>query len=236
MEEFLKNLFGHVSPLVGYLVLFVSAIIENIFPPIPGDTVTVLGAYLITTGFLGFWGVYLSTTLGSVAGFFLMYLVGLRFGKSFLKSKLRRRYFQDARIEKVEGWFGRYGYGIIAANRFLSGTRSVISIFAGIFRLNWLRVVVLATISALIWNGALIYAGYQLGMNWGKISALLGQYNKIVLLLTIVFIIFLVIRWRRKKRQMSNVNSKMVNNNHTVPVKNTELKDTSDRKPDLTKD
>jgi len=222
MEEFLKNLFGHVSPLVGYLVLFVSAIVENIFPPIPGDTVTVLGAYLITTGFLGFWGVYLSTTLGSVAGFFLMYLVGRRFGKSFLKSKLRRRYFKDARIEKVEGWFVRYGYGIIAANRFLSGTRSIISVFAGIFRLNWLRVVLLATLSALVWNGVLIYAGYQLGMNWNKITGLLGQYNKIVLLLTVLVVAFFVIRWWRKRHKMQDITNKE--------------QDTSSRKSDLNKD
>ncbi len=199
MEEFLKDIFGHINPLTGYVVLFFSAIVENLFPPIPGDTVTVLGAYLITTGFLNFWGVYFSTTLGSVTGFFLMYLFGLRFGRTFIKSKLKQRIFKDEQIEKVESWFGKYGYGIIAANRFLSGTRSVISLFAGLFHLRWWRVLLLATLSALIWNGLLIYAGYQLGVNWESIKGILSQYNLIVIVLTLLLIIFFVYRKYRKK-------------------------------------
>lgn len=201
MDEFLRDIFEHISPTMGYLVLFISAFVENTFPPIPGDTVTVLGAYLITTGFMDFWGVYLSTSLGSVAGFFFMYLFGLRFGKTFLKSKMKQRLFKDEQIQKVEAWFSKYGYGIIAANRFLSGTRSVISLFAGLFHLNWWRVLLLAMLSALIWNGLLIYAGYQLGVNWQSITGLISQYNKIIIGLTLLLIAFIVFKKYRKKRQ-----------------------------------
>lgn len=204
MDEFLKDIFEHISPTMGYLVLFISAFVENTFPPIPGDTVTVLGAYLITTGFMDFWGVYLSTSLGSVAGFFFMYLFGLRFGKTFLKSKMKQRLFKDEQIKKVEAWFSKYGYGIIAANRFLSGTRSVISLFAGLFHLNWWRVLLLAMLSALIWNGLLIYAGYQLGVNWQSITGLISQYNKIIIGLTLLLIAFIVFKKYRKKRQIQS--------------------------------
>lgn len=200
MDEFLKDIFGRISPQMGYVVLFISAFVENTFPPIPGDTATVLGAYLITTGFLGFWGVYISTTLGSVAGFFAMYLFGLRFGRGFIKSKLRRRLFKDEQIKKVEIWFSKYGYGIITANRFLSGTRSVISLFAGLFHLNWWRVLLLATLSALVWNGLLIYAGYQLGVNWQSITGIISQYNKIVIVITLLIIAYFIYRKYSKKR------------------------------------
>ncbi len=201
MVDFLNSLFAQIDPLTAYLVLGISAFVENAFPPIPGDTVTVLGAYLITTGRLNFWGVYISTTIGSVIGFFTMYLIGKIFGRRFLKSKFRKRFFDEAGIEKVEQWFAKYGLWVIVGNRFLSGTRSVISIFAGIFHLNWQPVLLLSTVSAFIWNGILIYAGYQLGVNWHVISGIIGQYNKVVIGLTVLIIGFVIYKKYTKRKQ-----------------------------------
>ena len=201
MIEYLNNLFTQIEPATAYTILVVSAFVENTFPPIPGDTVTVLGAYLVSSGRLDFWGVYLSTTFGSVFGFFTMYLLGRRFGRPFMRSKLRARIFDESQIRKVEKWFGDYGLWVIVANRFLSGTRSVISLFAGLFHLNAALVLLLSTISALIWNGLLIYGGYQLGVNWEVLSGIIGQYNKVVIALTII-IIGIIIYKKLKKRAL----------------------------------
>ncbi len=200
MLEYLDTLFQQISPLTAYLLLFVSAFVENVFPPIPGDTVTLIGAYLVTSGKLSFTGVYLSTSLGSVLGFFTMYMIGLKLGRKFLDSKIGRKVFTETQYQKTEKWFSKYGYGIIAANRFLSGTRSVISIFAGSFHLNWIYVLVLATLSALLWNGLLIYIIYVVGLNWEVITGLISQYNKIVIALTVIIIAIIVVRkiWRKK--------------------------------------
>lgn len=200
MLEYLNQVLENIDPMLAYGILFLSAIVENTFPPIPGDTVTVLGAYLTTTGKLGFWGVYLSTSLGSVVGFFAMYLIGRKFGRSFLKSKFRARIFNEDQITKVEKWFAKYGFWVIAANRFLSGTRSVISLFAGLFHLNWMMVLFLSIISALMWNGLLIYGGYLLGVNWQAISGIISQYNYIVLAISAVVITYVIIRIKKKKK------------------------------------
>ena len=50
-----------------YLLLGVSAFVENVFPPVPGDTITAFGAFLVGTQRLSFFGVYLSTTAGSTS-------------------------------------------------------------------------------------------------------------------------------------------------------------------------
>lgn len=188
MLEYIEGIITQVDPIIAYVILFSSAYIENTFPPIPGDTVTVFGAYLITTGKLSFAGVWFSTTFGSVLGFFTMYLVGFKFGRSFIKNKKRAKIFGFDRIRKTEVWFYKYGYGIIFANRFLSGTRSVISLFAGIFKLNWMAVFGLASLSAMIWNGLLMWAGYVLGVNWQKIISIVNSYNIYVIILTLVLI------------------------------------------------
>ena len=203
MLEYLDTIFQQISPLTAYLLLFISAFVENVFPPIPGDTVTLIGAYLVISGKLSFTGVYLSTSMGSVLGFFTMYMLGLKLGRKFLDSKLGRKVFTEEQYQKTEKWFSKYGYGIIAANRFLSGTRSVISIFAGSFHLNWIYVLGLATLSALLWNGLLIYIIYVVGLNWDVITGMISQYNKIVIALTIIIISVIVARklWRKKHRE-----------------------------------
>lgn len=199
MLDYFDHLLEQIHPSLAYLILFISSFIENTFPPIPGDTVTVLGAYLTTTGRLGFWGVYLSTTTGSIFGFFSMYLIGLKFGRQFLNTKFRARIFNETQIIRVQHWFAQYGYLVIAGNRFLSGTRSVISLFAGFFHLKWGLVLLLSTLSALVWNGLLIYGGYLLGVNWKSIIDIIGNYNNIVIILTMILIVFFILRSLRKK-------------------------------------
>ena len=203
MLEYINQLFGQINPFMAYMILFLSAIIENIFPPIPGDTVTVIGAYLITTGNLGFWGVYISTSIGSLVGFLIMYYLGLKFGRSFVRSKFKSKIFSEEMFDRVEKWFVKYGYWVILANRFLSGTRSVIALFAGFFHLEWYKVILLGLISALIWNGLLIYAGYLLGVNWEMITEIISRYNKIVIAITVIAIItYLIVKKYRKKKSV----------------------------------
>ncbi|RMH64557.1 MAG: DedA family protein [Calditrichaeota bacterium] len=206
MLEWIQQLVGHVEPAAAYGLLFLSAFVENVFPPVPGDTVTIIGAYLITTGKLSFYGVWVSTTLGSVLGFFVMYLIGARMGDAFLKKEKVARFFHPDQIIKTEIWFDRYGYWIIAANRFLSGTRSVISLFAGIFRLKWLPVLLLATVSAFIWNGLLMLAGYWLGANWPVILDYIADYNQVVIALTVLVIAIILIRRQINKKKRSGEN------------------------------
>lgn len=202
MLESIDQLLEQINPVMAYVVLFFSAIIENVFPPIPGDTVTVIGAYLITTGNLGFWGVYISTSTGSLVGFFIMYIIGLKFGRSFVRSKLKAKIFNEEMFNRVEKWFVKYGYWVILANRFLSGTRSVIALFAGFFHLEWYKVILLGLISALVWNGLLIYAGYLLGVNWELITKIISRYNKIVIILIILAVIaYIFVKRLRKKKE-----------------------------------
>ena len=200
MFEYLEQLFNQISPTVAYLVIGLSAYAENILPPVPGDTVVVLGAYLVSIGQLSFLGVYISTVLGSVAGFVTMYYIGYKFGRSFIYKKSRSKIFKESYIKKAEIWFGKWGYGVIAANRFLSGTRSVISLFSGLFHLNIFLVLVLSIISAAIWNGILLFAGLLLGKHWEIIRMIISDYNRVLIALTIFIIGFVIYRRYRKKK------------------------------------
>ena len=139
----------NLNPLYAYLILVFASYFENIFPPAPGDLITVFGASLVGTGHLTFFGVLISTTIGSVMGFMTYYYIGLKLERSFIETN-RFKFLPKEAFEKAEKWFEIYGYKIVLANRFLSGIRSIISLFCGMSMLDVKRVVIYSTISALI--------------------------------------------------------------------------------------
>jgi membrane protein DedA with SNARE-associated domain len=168
MESMLNRIIELILPqndVIIYLFLFASAVVENIFPPIPGDTVTVLGAFLVGTGRLEFVPVYLATTFGSTAGFMLLVFLGRALMREFFIKK-DYKFFSARSIVRAEAWFARYGYLVVLSNRFLPGIRSVISITAGITRLELSKVFFLSLASSALWNFLWILVGFFLGNNW----------------------------------------------------------------------
>ncbi len=196
LDDFLGFLNTLPDALI-YLLLGVSAFVENVFPPIPGDTITAFGAFLVGTKRLTFTGVYLSTVLGSLIGFMFLFWLGGLLGRRFF---LERDYwfFKAQDIFKAEEWFRRYGYLLILLNRFLPGVRSVISIAGGISRLKTYRVLSLALVSCAAWNLIWIFLGYVLGSNWemvkDKMAHIMARYNLAVVILFGLMVLLFVIR------------------------------------------
>jgi membrane protein DedA with SNARE-associated domain len=190
-----------------YGILILSAYVENVFPPIPGDTITLIGAYLVGTGKLNFFGVLISTTIGSVLGFMTLFLIAYWLEWRVIE-KYQFKWIQKSHISRIQDWFRKYGALIILANRFLSGVRSVISLTAGLSRMNIATVFILAIISALIWNGLIISAGAFIGENWAVIPDYIKLYNKIIISIFGAGAIFYIIYYfliRKKKAKQSDV-------------------------------
>jgi len=191
---------SHWNPLWGYLAVALSAFLENVIPPVPGDTVVVFSAYLVGLGLLHWAPVYAATCVGGTAGFMLMYQIG-RTGGRALVGRSGNRLFGQEQLIRAEAWLERYGPWLILANRFLSGVRSVIALAAGLGNLSWPRVFVLGGISMILWNGALLYAGMLVGRNWESVIEVLRQYNQVAVGIVIVVLLGLVLRgWRQRRR------------------------------------
>jgi len=193
--EYLRN----ADPLWVYCALFLGSYVENVLPPVPGDTVIVFGAYLVGRGVLDYALTYIVSTIGSLTGFMTMYGAGRFLDKKVIETG-KWRFFSGEAFHKIERWFEKYGYCVIAANRFLSGARSVVSLFAGIVRLNAWIVLLLAGASCILWNAIILYAGAKVGEHWEIIVNYLKQYNVIVLLIiTIICALFIVKTIKNKK-------------------------------------
>jgi membrane protein DedA with SNARE-associated domain len=190
----------HVNGLPDYLIYFflgLSAFLENLIPPMPGDMATAFGAFMVGTGRLGFSGVYTTTTLGSLLGFMSLFWIGERLGRRFFIVR-DYRFFKKEDIRKAEQWFRKYGYLIVSLNRFLPGIRSVISITSGISGLRTSLVALLALISCALWNLVWIALGYSLGNNWkvveSEISSIFARYNLIIFSIFILLLLIFIIR------------------------------------------
>ena len=184
---------------LAYFLLGLSAFVENLFPPIPGDTITAFGAFLVGTGKLSFLGVYLSTTLGSFIGFISLFMIGRFLGRHFFIEK-DYRFLKAKDIEKAEKWFATYGYFLIAFNRFLPGLRSAVSVAAGIAALKLAWVALLSLVSCGAWNLLWILLGFSLGTHWDTVEKemgrLIGTYN-IAILVTAIVLLLLFLIWKK---------------------------------------
>ena len=214
MEQIVNDIITFLLPkndLFLYLFLFISAIIENLFPPIPGDAITIFGAFLVGTGRLSYMLVYAATTTGSVIGFMLLVMVGRILEREFLMNK-NYRFFSAESIVAAERWFERYGYFVVLANRFLPGIRSVISLVSGITRLNLIKVVLLTLVSASVWNLIWIQVGFVLGNNWQmvreKAGILIERYNIAMgIIIALAVVCFIIYKKVKKRGNQKNDNA-----------------------------
>ena len=144
----------------------------------------------------------LSSTLGSILGFVVMYYLGRKYGVTLIESG-RFKFLPLDGIHRAEKWFRHYGFWVIIANRFLSGTRAVISLVAGISEMPLLATTLLSAVSAAVWNAILLEAGAALGQNWIQMDYYLNLYGKILLFIALFLGLLWAAwyLWRRKSKK-----------------------------------
>jgi len=184
LDNFLQNLSGSQVQWF-YLILFISCVMENLFPPYPGDTVILLAGYLSASGQILPAGGLLCSVAGSLAGALILFALGSSGGRDIFR-KERFRFLSPDRLDHVEGWFGQHGKKLILVSRFLPGVRSLVAVSAGIGRVRMSSFVLFSLISILAWNGLLMFLGWQLGQNWDAVVRWIRIYNWVVIILLLI--------------------------------------------------
>lgn len=179
LEQLIQTITG-LDPIWIYVSIFVVAFIENIFPPAPSDILVVFGGALAGMDRGSFVLAFASGALGGTLGFMVMYSIGKWFGHSILE-KGKIKFIKLETLHKFERWFKKWGLWLIIGNRFLTGTRAVVSFFAGISELDFMKTTLLSFVSSLLWYAILVYAGYSLGQHWEQIGEMLKSYSLAVM-------------------------------------------------------
>jgi membrane protein DedA with SNARE-associated domain len=201
-QPFIHLLQTQTLPIAG-VVLFFGSIVEYIFPPFPGDTVFLFGAFLAGRGLLPVWLVFLSGSLGSFAGSLALYGLGRTKGRDYFIKK-DFSFFSAEKVRTLEDRFARWGGIIITVNRFAPGFRPFFFVAAGIARMSLVPVAVYSLISITAWNLGIFYLGFLMGQQWEKMKQFVRVYSMVVFIFIaagiVVYVVVTIAAARRKKR------------------------------------
>lgn len=202
MAELLGDIVSWMEELPAgwiYVTVFAIAYLENVVPPIPGDMVVVFGGYLAGLGRVEFVPVVVLATVAGALGFMSVYALGRWVGDAALDPS-RLRWVPKRAAWKARDWLRRWGYGVVAANRFLSGARSVISLMVGAAKMRPVPVAVWATLSAAVWTALIAYLGAVVGENWAIIGGWLARYSQAVtVVLAVGLVVYFGTKWWRRR-------------------------------------
>ncbi|SFN39860.1 DedA family protein [Mycetocola miduiensis] len=177
-----------LGPIGAGLIVF----LENVFPPIPSEVILPLAGFTASQGSFTIAEAILWTTLGSIVGAFVLYGLGRWLGHDRTVWLAARIPFVDPDdIVRTVAWFGRHGKKAVFFGRMLPIFRSLISIPAGIEKMNMLVFGLLTAAGSLIWNSIFVVAGFLLGENWGVVL----QYADVLKYVVIAGVAVLVTWW-----------------------------------------
>jgi len=188
----------------GYIGIMAVIALENLFPPIPSEIVLPFGGFMTTRTSLTVVGVIIASTVGSVIGAIILYWIGRIINVDQLE-KFVERWGHLLRISKkdirsAEGWFLRYGNWTVFFCRLIPVVRSLISIPAGMAKMNFMTFILFSTMGTVVWNTILVSLGAVLGESWEEILGYVELYKSaFYVVFAIIAILFII--WYVKRRR-----------------------------------
>ncbi len=186
-------------------ILFLGSLVEYVFPPFPGDTLVVLGAWYAVNGKISWPFAFVAVTAGAVVGAWIDYRIGVALGAALERGAMRRGPVTLEHVRQVEAGYARWGAWFLLANRFLPGIRAFLFVGAGAARLPLGKVLLWGGISAAAWNALLLLVGAYLARNLSELVDWLERYTMLAWMGMAVVAALLLARfafaaWRRKRR------------------------------------
>ena len=196
---------GLIELLGGAGVAVVIAL-ENLFPPVPSELILPLAGFAASRGVLSLTEAIVWATGGSVVGALTLYALGAVTGRQRMIRIAEVLPLVDVGdIVRAEQWFERHGSRAVLLGRMIPLVRSLVSIPAGVERMPLGAFVGYTVAGSLLWNAALIGAGYVLAARWTLVAAYVSTYSKVILVAGTTLIAVVATRRiiARRRRPMS---------------------------------
>jgi membrane protein DedA with SNARE-associated domain len=192
ITEFLIPRITHAIDAMGYPGVAFLMMLESMVAPVPSEAVMPFAGSLIPAGRFTFLGVALASTLGSIVGSLASYAMGFFGGRPFVLRFGRFLLLNPHDLEVTERFFRRRGSAAIFIARFIPVVRHLISIPAGMGRMNLAHFCLYTILGAAAWNCFLAWLGIHLGRHWELISRYSRPIDIVVLTLLAVAIALFV--------------------------------------------
>ena len=180
-----------------YSSLALIAAAENVFPPLPADTVVGVGSFLAARGSGSLIVAATSIWAGNLLGALGMYFVGRRYGSGALMARLGGA-DAEARVARL---YSSYGVWALFVSRFLPGVRAIVPPFAGALKVPLRQVIPAMATASAIWYGAIAWLGFRFGQNLDELQQLIGTATRTSGLIAVAIVVIVggIIWWRRRR-------------------------------------
>ena len=176
LTESLVNLIVNFIGNTGYASIIILMALESMIVPVPSEAVMPFAGFLIVSGEFSFPLVILFSSIGSITGSLISYYVGRWGGRPFIEKCGRYILLDKHHLDLTEKYFTKRGDITILICRFIPVVRHLISIPAGIGKMNLPKFLLYTLIGAGIWNTFLAYIGFVLKSNWTEVM----KYSHII--------------------------------------------------------
>jgi membrane protein DedA with SNARE-associated domain len=170
---------------LGYVGVALLVALENLFPPIPSEIVLPFAGFVARDGGATLIGMIIAATVGSLVGAWMLYAIAAWIGPERLHGFVVRhgKWFRltTRDLDRAEHWFDRRAIAAVLVGRCVPLIRSLVSIPAGFRRMPFVTFTVCTVIGSLVWNSALIGAGYALRSNWERVEKVVDYFQYAVI-------------------------------------------------------
>jgi membrane protein DedA with SNARE-associated domain len=205
ITEILANFFSNIIYEIGYVGVMVLMAMESMIFPVPSEAVMPFTGFLVYEEKFSWIGVFIFSTLGSIIGSSISYLMGLYGGRAFILKYGKYFLLEKEHLEITEKFFSKYGEITILISRFIPVVRHLISIPAGMARMNLMKFIIFTTIGASAWNMFLAYVGYILKSNWKEIMKYSKVFDLIVISAIFLLSVYFLYKQFKKSKQKGKV-------------------------------
>ncbi len=181
----------------GYTGIFILMALESTVLPVPSELVLIPAGYLAHQGQMNFWLIILASTVGSLVGASINYAFALWVGRPFLERWGRYFFVRPELLHKTDVFFAKHGAVSTFTGRLIPGIRHLISLPAGLTRMNPARFAWYTCLGAGLWSVILTVFGYFLGGN----EALIRDNQLLITIGVLVFVALIIggyVWWQRR--------------------------------------
>ena len=189
---------------MGYLGIFLLMFLESTFFPFPSEIIMIPAGYLAYQGEMNLYIIVLVGILGSVLGALLNYYLAMYLGRKIILKYGKYFFIKEETLDKLDTFFTKHGEISTFTGRLIPGIRQLISLPAGLARMNIAKFSFFTALGAGIWVVVLVAIGYLVGSNQELISEYMKSATLIALVSVLVIVIFYVVRNRRRHKRLED--------------------------------
>jgi membrane protein DedA with SNARE-associated domain len=204
MMAFFQSLADWYMNNMNYVTIFLLMALESTFVPLPSEIVIPPAAWKAASGDLNVFLVVLFATAGALVGASFNYFMSLWLGRpivyAFAESKVGRLFFlSKEKVQRAEAYFDNHGKSSTFIGRLVPGIRHLISIPAGLAKMDFKQFILFTAIGSSMWHSILAALSYFLYSQKDLFNKYMKEISYVLLFAGICFVIFLVVRSLKKK-------------------------------------